>query len=92
MTKQEFVEQLARRTQLPKQKTREVVDSLLGLIVESLERREKVRLAGFGTFLPYELKASRRINPRTRQPIQTPARLVPKFRPSAAFKRTLSQR
>ena len=91
MNKQEFTEQLARKTQLPKRQAAETVDAFLGLIVESCQRNEKVRLTGFGTFEPYQRKAARRINPRTKQPIQVPARRVPKFRPSTAFKKALAR-
>lgn len=91
MNKQEFTEQLARKTQIPKRKAGETLDALLGLIVESCQRNEKVRLTGFGTFEPYQRKAARRINPRTKQSIQVPARWVPKFRPSTAFKKALAR-
>ncbi len=91
MNKQEFVEQLARKTQLPKRKAGETLDAMLSLILESCQRNEKVRLTGFGTFEAYQRKAARRINPRTKQPIQVPARWVPKFRPSTTFKKALAR-
>ena len=91
MNKQEFTEQLARKIRLPKRKAAESLDALLDLIVDTCQRNEKVRLTGFGTFEPYQRKAARRINPRTKQSIQVPARKVPKFRPSIAFKKALSR-
>jgi DNA-binding protein HU-beta len=91
MNKQEFTEQLARKTQLPKRKAGETLDAFLDLIIDTCQRNEKVRLTGFGTFEPYQRKAARRINPRTKQAIQVPARKVPKFRPSVAFKKALSR-
>jgi DNA-binding protein HU-beta len=91
MNKQQFTEQLAQKTKLPKRKAGETVDALLSLIVEACQRNEKVRLSGFGTFEPYQRKAARRINPRTKETIQVPARRVPKFRPSTTFKKALGR-
>lgn len=92
MTKREFVEQLAKKTGMTKKQAQQAVEAFVDLIEESLARNEKVRLTGLGTFEAYQRKAGRRINPRTKQPIEVPARVVPKFRPSASFKRILAGR
>jgi len=91
MNKQEFAEQLAKKTKLSKKLARAVLDGTLGLIVESTRKGDKVAFTGFGTFEPYQRKASTRINPQTRQRIQVPAKRVPKFRAGKHFKQAVSR-
>ena len=91
MNKQEFVEQLAQKANLPKSQAKAVVDVTTQLIVEGTQRGEKVTFTGFGTFEPYERKAVRRFNPRTRSAIQVPAKRVPKFRAGKTFRSALAR-
>ncbi len=90
MNKKELINQLAGKTHLPKQKATEALDAFLGIIVQSCGQNEKVKLPGFGSFEAYQRKAVKRVNPRTKQPVEVPARWVPKFRASSAFKKTLN--
>ena len=53
---------------------------------------EKVTLTGFGSFQPYRRQAGKRINPRTGQLIQVPAKTVPKFRAGKQFKDALGKK
>jgi len=43
-------------------------------------REERVSLVGFGTFQVVERKARRGVNPQTREGIQIPAKMIPKFK------------
>lgn len=92
MTKQEFIERLAKKASLSKKDARNVVDVALDLIVERVKKREKVTLTGFGTFEARQQKATQRINPQTGRKMNVPAKLVPKFRPGKQFKEALSRR
>ncbi|MBI1730645.1 HU family DNA-binding protein [Candidatus Acetothermia bacterium] len=90
MNKKELVNQLANKTHLSKQKTTEALDAFLDIIVDSCGKNQKVKLPGFGSFEAYKRKSVKRVNPRTKQPVEVPSRWVPKFRPSTAFKKTLN--
>jgi DNA-binding protein HU-beta len=92
MTKQEFIERLAKKAKLSKKDARAVVDTALELIVDRVKRREKVTLTGFGTFEARQQKATQRINPQTGRKMNVPAKLVPKFRPGKQFKEALARR
>jgi len=92
MTKQEFIERLAKKAKLSKKDARAVVDTALELIVDRVKRKEKVTLTGFGTFEARQQKATQRINPQTGRKMNVPAKLVPKFRPGKQFKEALARR
>ena len=92
MTKQEFIEQLAKKVKWSKKDARDVVDTTLKLIVDGVKSGEKVTLTGFGSFQPYRRQAGKRMNPQTGQLIQVPAKTVPKFRAGKQFKEALSKK
>jgi len=79
MNKAGLVEEVANQTGLTKKTSREAVDAIVSAITDSLARKEKVTLVGFGTFQVMERKARKGVNPQTRESIQIPAKKVPKF-------------
>lgn len=92
MTKQEFIDKLAKKAGLSKKDARNVVDSALDLIVDQVKKKNKVTLTGFGTFEARKQKATQRINPQTGRKMNVPAKNVPKFRPGKQFKETLAKK
>ena len=81
MNKGEFIDRLSDRTDMTKKEARKLLDSVLDLIQETLLQGEEVKLVGFGKFAVRARKASSRINPQTKRPIQVAAKVVPLFRP-----------
>ncbi len=92
MTKQEFIEKLAKKAKISKKDARAIVDAALELIIDRVKRKEKVTLTGFGTFEARQQKATQRINPQTGRKMTVPAKLVPKFRPGKQFKEALAKK
>lgn len=92
MTKQEFIEKLARKAKLSKKDARAVVDAMIDIVIDRVKKKEKVTLTGFGTFEARQQKATQRINPQTGRKMTVPAKLVPKFRPGKQFKEALAKR
>ena len=90
MNKQEFIGQLARRTNLSKKDARVALDTALDLIVQQVKTRGKVSLTGFGSFEAREQKATQRVNPQTGKKMNVPAKRVPKFRPGKGFKEAVN--
>ena len=90
MGKAELVEEVANQTGLTKKTPREAVDAIISAITDSLARKEKVTLVGFGTFQVMERKARRGVNPQTRKTIQIPAKKVPKFRPGKGLREAIT--
>ena len=63
-----------------------LVERTLGLIVESLERGETVKLSGFGVFQVREKRARMGRNPKTGEEVPIQPRRVLTFRPSHLMK------
>jgi len=92
MNKGEFIDRLSDRTNLTKKETRKLLDSVLDLIQETLLQGEEVKLVGFGKFAVRARKASSRINPQTKRPIQVAAKVVPLFRSGKELKRQIEKK
>ncbi len=92
MNKGEFIDRLSDRTGLTKKEARRHLDSVLDLIQETLLQGEEVKLVGFGKFAVRARKASSRINPQTKRPIQVAAKVVPLFRPGKELKRQVEKK
>jgi nucleoid DNA-binding protein len=81
MTKRELIEELSRKTILPKKEMEKFLRLLLQAIIESLREGTPVQLIPFGTFTT-QIRSSRVIkNPRTGLKIEAPSKKVPIFRP-----------
>lgn len=82
MTKQDIVDAVSEATGLTKVETEAVMNGIMGTIIESLERNERVELRGFGTFGVKHRMPKKARNPGTNEPIYLPERYVPTFKPS----------
>jgi len=91
MNKGEFIDRLADKTDLTKKEARKLLDSVLDLVQETLLEGEEVKLVGFGKFAVRARKASSRINPQTKKPIEVAAKVVPLFRPGKELKRQIEK-
>ena len=91
MNKGEFIDRLADRTDVTKKEARSLLDAVLDLVQETLLLGEDVKLVGFGKFAVRARKASSRINPQTKRPIQVAAKVVPLFKPGKELKRQVEK-
>lgn len=89
MTKNELIEKVAKKANLTKRASRDAVDSIFGLIRDSLVRGEKVVITGFGTFLVRSRAARRGRNPQTGETIQIPSKKLPGFTAGKTIKRLI---
>lgn len=92
MNKEELIEQWARKVGLSKKDSKNALESLTGLITDTLSRGEEVRITGFGKFTPRARKSSMRINPQTRQRMRVGARVVPGFKAGKSLREQLEKR
>lgn len=91
MNKGEFIDRLSDTTNLTKKEARTLLDSVLDLIQGTLLRGEDVKFVGFGKFAVRARKASSRINPQTKRPIQVEAKVVPLFKPGRELKQQVAK-
>ncbi len=80
MNKSELVSAVAQKSELSKVDAKKALDAVLEAIGEELKNDGKVVLVGFGTFSVTERSARKGINPRTKEPIDIPAKKVVKFK------------
>ncbi|HTN68364.1 MAG TPA: HU family DNA-binding protein [Dysgonamonadaceae bacterium] len=80
MNKSELVSAVAQKTGLTQVDSKKTLDAILETIGEELKNDGRVVLVGFGSFSVTERKARKGINPRTKEPIDIPAKKVVRFK------------
>lgn len=90
MSKQDLIDAVASKCELTKDKARDAVDAVIHQIAVSLKDGNDVRIPDFGTFKTSTRKAREGRNPATKQIIQIPASIVPKFTPAKKLKEALN--
>ena len=92
MTKQEFAENLARKTGISKAKSLDVIDAIFstgpgqGIIAIELDAGRDLTITGFGTFKTRWTKARMGRNPQTGESIHIAARNSVSFRAGKGLK------
>ena len=89
MTKSEFVDQVAERSNLSKKDAGDAVDAVLETIEDTLKRGSDVTFSGFGKFHVAERGAREGRNPSTGETIQISASRVPRFTAGSSLKKAL---
>jgi DNA-binding protein HU-beta len=86
VTKAEFVDQVADRSELGKGEAGKAVDAVLDTIKEVLSRGGEINFTGFGKFAVADRGARQGVNPQTGERIQIAASRVPRFSAGSALK------
>ena len=87
MTKQEFVDQIASKTDLSRKDAAKAVDAFLETVTDSLKKGQDVTFTGFGKFSTQKRAARQGVNPRNpSQKVTIPAATVPKFSAGSSLK------
>lgn len=86
MNKKALTNKVAEAAEITKKDANLVIGHVMNGIKEGLVEDGKVTLVGFGTF-KIVLRAARKArNPQTGEPIDVPAKFVPKFKASKAMR------
>ena len=92
MTKQEFVAEVARRSQLTSRDAGKAVEAFLETVTDTLKRGGEINFTGFGKFTTQERAARTGVNPRDpSQKVEIPAARVPKFSAGSSLKSAVKQ-
>jgi DNA-binding protein HU-beta len=87
VTKQEFVDQIASKTDLSRKDAAKAVDAFLETVTETLTRGQDVAFTGFGKFSTQRRAERQGVNPRDpSQKVTIPAATVPKFSAGSSLK------
>jgi integration host factor subunit alpha len=92
VTKSDIAGALHQRVGFTQKRSAELVDLILGLMKEALERGEKVKISGFGSFEVRRKPPRKGRNPQTGEEIVLAQRRVVTFRPSELLKERLNGR
>lgn len=91
MTKNELISVIADRTPLSKRQASDALEATLSSIQESLEKGEKVSIAGFGTFDVRQRNEKVCINPRTKEKMVCPPCKAPAFKAGRTLKQAVNK-
>ena len=86
MNKSELISSMAEKSKLTKKDTETILNAFIESIEETLEKKEKVKLIGFGTFEPRNRATRIGRNPRTKEEISIPESTVPVFKVGKVLK------
>ncbi|GHT10644.1 DNA-binding protein HU-beta [Bacteroidia bacterium] len=85
MNKTELIDAIAAESGLSKIDSKKALNGFLTAVSSELKSGGKVTLVGHGTYQVVSKSARTGINPKTKAPIQIPAKKVVKFKPGADF-------
>lgn len=86
LTKEKIINSIYHQVGLSKSQSRNVVERLLEIIKQSLEKNEDLLISGFGKFVVKEKAARRGRNPQTTEDLQLRARRVVVFKTSGVLR------
>ena len=89
VNKAELVARMARESGLTKADANRAVDAFTTLVTRALKKGERVKLAGFGTFLVSRRKARVVLNPTMKAPVKIPSRRTARFTSSKELRAVL---
>jgi integration host factor subunit alpha len=90
MTKADIVEKIFDKVGYSKKESAELVEMVFDIIKSTLEKGDKIKIAGFGNFVVKEKADRRGRNPQTGDPIVITARRVLNFKASQLLKQELN--
>jgi DNA-binding protein HU-beta len=90
VTKQEFVDQVASKTNMSRREAADAVDAVLDSITDTLTKGGEINFTGFGKFSTQHRKERQGVNPRNpSQKVTIPAATVPKFSAGSSLKQAV---
>ena len=90
MTKADLIENVYLKTGFSKKESAEIVETVFDLIKGTLEKGEKIKIAGFGNFVVKEKSTRRGRNPQTGEEIEISSRRILTFKPSQVLKSSIN--
>jgi integration host factor subunit alpha len=90
MTKMDLVNSVYMRVGFSKKDSLMIVENVLEIMKDRLEKGEKVKISGFGNFVVKEKFPRRGRNPQTGEKITIVGRRILSFKPSNVLRRLLN--
>ena len=80
MNKGDFVKHIAEQHRCTKVEAEKVIHLFTSSVIDAIGKNNEISLIGFGNFSVNEVAARAGINPKTKEPLQIPARRQVKFK------------
>jgi integration host factor subunit alpha len=90
LTKEKIINEVYKTMNFKKSEARDVVEKLLEIMKQTLQRGEDLLVSGFGKFVVKEKRARRGRNPQTREALQLRARKVVVFKTSGILRKKIN--
>lgn len=91
MNKADLISAMAEKSGMTKKDSEKALNAFMETVEETLVKRDKVQLVGFGTFEVRERSARKGRNPQTGEEIDIPAARVPAFKAGKALKESVNK-
>jgi DNA-binding protein HU-beta len=89
MNKTELINSLSEETTFSKKDVARVLEALTRIVERTLRKGDKLQWSGFGTFAISRRPSRKGINPATKERIDLPESVVPKFKAGKNFKESI---
>ena len=86
MIKEDIIGAVSKRVGCNWSLTSRIIDEMMSVVLEAIERGEKVQFLGFGTFDTQKRAARTGRNLNTDEPLPIPAKTVAVFKPGSRMK------
>lgn len=80
MNKQELIKKVSDETGLSKREAAAAIEETFAAIIGAVAAGDTVNITGFGIFETKKRLAHPGVNPRTREPVEVPAKIIPVFK------------
>jgi len=87
MTKKELTLELSKKLMVSERFAEIVINKFIEVIIDSVEKKERVKIAGFGTFQQSKYVSKKGINPITKEIMIHPEMKTVRFKASSMFKK-----
>lgn len=92
LTKEKIIDSVYNQVGLSKNQSRRVIESLLEIVKQTLEKGDNLLVSGFGKFVVKRKAARRGRNPQTKKDLRLKARKVVVFRTSGVLRKRINQK
>ena len=92
LTKEKLIDNIYNQVGLSKNQSRRVIESLLEIIKQTVEKGENLLISGFGKFIVKDKAARKGRNPQTKEDLKLRARKVVVFRTSGVLRKKINRK
>ena len=86
VTKADLVEEVVRKTELPRKESESIVETIFEGIIGALQSGDHIEIRGFGSFRTRQRRGRTGRNPKTGAKVEVPPKRIPFFKPSKELK------